>query len=66
MAKDDRTIHHGIRVMKPREGKKMPESLTLVSGMEDELAAMFTQSELNVMIKRGDISGKWKSTRTTK
>jgi hypothetical protein len=31
--------------------------------MEDELAAAFTQKELNAMKERGDITGDWKSTK---
>lgn len=64
MAKDNREIIHGIRVMLPvAEGKKLPQSKTLSSGMEDELAAAFTQRELDAMLKRGDITGNWKSTK---
>lgn len=64
MAKDNREIIHGIRVMLPlKEGKKLAQSKTLASGMEDELAAAFTQAELNAMLERGDITGTWKSTK---
>ncbi len=63
MAKDDRVIHHGISFMVPREGKQAPELKVFVSGMEDELAATMTQTQLNEAIKRGDLSGKWKSTK---
>jgi len=63
MAKDDRIVHHGISFMVPREGKKTPEMKVFVSGMEDELAAMLTQAQLNDAVKRGDLSGKWKSTK---
>ena len=64
MAKDNREIIHGIRVMLPSaEGKKLPQSQTFTSGMEDELAAAFTQKELDAMKERGDITGNWKSTK---
>lgn len=64
MAKDNREIIHGIRTMLPVEpGKKLPQSRTFASGMEDELAAAFTQAELNKMLERGDITGTWKSTK---
>lgn len=64
MAKDNREIVHGIRVMLPaQQGKKLPQSKTLSSGMEDELAAAYTQKELDVMKERGDITGNWKSTK---
>lgn len=64
MAKDNREIIHGIRVMKPREGGgRIPQSVTFTSGMEDELAANFTDKELKAMFERGDITGNWKSTK---
>jgi hypothetical protein len=65
MAKrDDREIIHGIRTMMPStEGRRLPQSQTFTSGMEDELAAAFTQKELDAMKDRGDITGSWKSTK---
>lgn len=63
MPKDNRTIIHGIRALKPTEGHRIPQSITYSSGMEDELAAGFTQKELNAMKERGDITGDWKSTK---
>jgi len=64
MAKDNREIVHGIRVMvAPSEGRRTPQSKTLVGGMEDELAAMYSQKELDAMKERGDITGNWKSTK---
>lgn len=64
MAKDNREIIHGIRTILPAEpGKKLPQSKTFASGMEDELAAAFSQAELNKMLERGDITGNWKSTK---
>lgn len=63
MAKDDRTIVHGIRVLKPKEGHRVAQSVTYASGMEDELAAAFTDAELKAMFQRGDITGNWKSTK---
>ena len=63
MGKDNREIVHGIRAMKARDGHRIPQSITYASGMEDELAANFSQAELNEMIKRGDITGNWKSTK---
>lgn len=64
MAKDNREIVHGIRVMLPaQEGKKLPQSRTFSSGMEDELAAAFSQRQLDAMKERGDITGDWKSTK---
>jgi hypothetical protein len=63
MAKDDREIVRGIRVMVPApEGRRIPQSKTFSSGMEDELAAHFSQAELKAMMQRGDITGNWKST----
>ena len=67
MAKDNREIVHGIRALKPNaEGRRLPQSITYSSGMEDELAAAFTQKELNAMKERGDITGDWKSTKGAK
>lgn len=63
MAKDNREIVHGIRVMEAKDGKRLPQSRTYSSGMEDELAAAYTQKELNSMLERGDITGSWKSTK---
>lgn len=63
MPKDNREIIHGIRAMKARDDRRLPQSITYASGMEDELAANFSQAELNEMIKRGDITGNWKSTK---
>ena len=64
MAKDNREIIHRIRVMVPSaEGRRLPQSKTFTSGMEDELAAAFTQDELKAMFERGDITGNWKSTK---
>lgn len=63
MAKDDREIVHGIRAMKPSEGHRIPQSITYSSGMEDELAAAYTDAELKAMFERGDITGNWKSTK---
>jgi len=64
MAKDDREIVHGIRVMAaPVEGRRTPQSKIYATGMEDELAAAFTQKELDAMVKRGDLTGNWKSTK---
>lgn len=64
MAKDNRQIVHGIRVMMPgEEGRRLPQSKTFSEGMEDELAAAFTQPQLKAMKERGDITGDWKSTK---
>jgi hypothetical protein len=64
MAKDNREIVHGIRVMVAApEGRRTPQSKTFSSGMEDELAAQFSQAQLNEMVKRGDLTGNWKSTK---
>lgn len=63
MAKDNREIVHGIRVMVASEGHRVAQSKTLSSGMEDELAAAFTDAELKAMFQRGDITGNWKSTK---
>lgn len=63
MAKDDRQIVHGIRALKAREGHRVAQSITYSSGMEDELAAAFTDAELKAMFERGDITGNWKSTK---
>lgn len=60
--KDDREIVHGIRMMAPSpEGRRLPQSITYVSGMEDELAAAFSQEQLDAMKERGDITGNWKA-----
>lgn len=61
MPKDTREIIHGIRIQVPQEGHRIPQSKTLGPGMEDELAAMYTDKELKVMLERGDITGNWKS-----
>jgi hypothetical protein len=64
MAKDNREIIHGIRALLPPEsGKKLAQSRTFSSGMEDELANAFSQKELDAMKERGDITGNWKSTK---
>lgn len=63
MPKDNRQIIRGIRVMVPTEGRRLPQSKTFVPDMEDELAAQFSQKELDEMKERGDITGNWKSTK---
>lgn len=64
MAKDDRVIVHGIRALvKKGEGGRLAQSKTYTSGMEDELAAAYTDAELKAMFERGDITGNWKSTK---
>ena len=63
MAKDNREVVHGIRVLLESKDKKLPQSKTMASGMEDEIAAMFSQTQLNAMVKRGDLTGNWKSTK---
>lgn len=63
MAKDNREIIHGIRVLVENLNRKTASSKTFASGMEDELAAHFSQPELNAMVERGDLSGNWKSTK---
>lgn len=64
MAKDNRQIVHGIRALvKKSEGGRLAQSMTYVSGMEDELAAAYTDAELKAMFERGDITGNWKSTK---
>lgn len=63
MAKDNREVVHGIRVLKSKNPKGNAQSMTYASGMEDELAAAFTQKELDAMKERGDITGDWKSTK---
>ena len=64
MAKDNRQIVHGIRAMVVKgEGGRLPQSITYVSGMEDELAAAYTDAQLKKMYERGDITGNWKSTK---
>lgn len=64
MAKDNREIVRGIRVLSPTDEKRRTaHSMTYTSGMEDELAAEFSQTQLNEMVKRGDLTGNWKSTK---
>ena len=64
MAKDNREIVHGIRALVSKsEGGRIAQSMTYVPGMEDELAAAYTQAELKAMYERGDITGNWKSTK---
>lgn len=63
MAKDNREIVHGIRALKQKDDKGMAQSVTYAPGMEDELAANYTQAELDAMKERGDITGNWKSTK---
>lgn len=64
MAKDNREIVHGIRALvKKGEGGRIAQSMTYSSGMEDELAAAYTDAELKAMYERGDITGNWKSTK---
>lgn len=64
MAKDNRKIVHGIRALvKKSESGRLPQSMTYISGMEDELAAAYTDKELKAMFERGDITGNWKSTK---
>lgn len=63
MPKDDREIIHGIRVLAAKNPRGNAQSMTYASGMEDELAANFSQAELDAMKERGDITGNWKSTK---
>lgn len=64
MAKDNREIIHGIRALvKKGEGGRLAQSMTYGPGMEDELAAAYTDNELKAMFERGDITGNWKSTK---
>ena len=63
MAKDNREIIHGIRVLVAKNPKGNAHSHTFASGQEDELAAAYTQKELDAMKERGDIAGNWKSTK---
>lgn len=63
MAKDNREIIHGIRALTIKGPKGNAQSITYSSGMEDELAAAFTDAELKAMFERGDITGNWKSTK---
>lgn len=63
MAKDNREIIHGIRALVAKSAGRVAQSVTYASGMEDELAAAFTQAELKAMLERGDITGNWKSTK---
>lgn len=63
MAKDNREIVHGIRQLVAKNPKGNAQSMTYASGMEDELAAAFSQAELDAMKERGDITGNWKSTK---
>ncbi len=44
-----------------RDGKPQRKSVTFATGMEDELAAYFNTTQLKEMVKRGDLSGDWKS-----
>lgn len=63
MAKDNREIIHGIRVVASKNPKGNAQSMTYSGDMVDELAAAFTQAELDAMKERGDITGNWKSTK---
>lgn len=63
MPKDNREIIHGIRVMKAKDNHRVAQSHTYAAGQEDELAAAYSQAELNAMKERGDITGDWKSTK---
>lgn len=64
MAKDNREIVHGIRALTiPARGGRIAQSQTFVPGMEDELAAAYTDTELKAMVERGDLTGNWKSTK---
>lgn len=63
MAKDNREIVHGIRALRTKNQKGNAQSMTYASGMEDELAAAYSQEELDAMKERGDITGNWKSTK---
>lgn len=63
MAKDNREIVHGIRMLIENPNRKTATSKTFSSGMEDELAAQFTNQQLKQMKERGDITGDWKSTK---
>ena len=65
MAKDNRTILRGIRILTKETvpGKKKPRlvSRTFSDGMEDELAQHFSQEQLDLMVERGDLTGDWKA-----
>lgn len=61
--KDNREIIRGIRMSVENPNRKTASSKTFVPGMEDELAAAFTDTQLKGMVERGDITGNWKSTK---
>ena len=65
MAKDNRTILRGIRILTKETipGKKRPRlvSTTFKDGMEDELAQHFNQEQLDLMVERGDLVGDWQA-----
>lgn len=52
MAKDNRKIHSGVR----------HEGTTYKDGMEDELAAVMGEDQLQRLAEKGAISGNWVST----
>lgn len=66
MPKDNREIVRAITHYQVRDGEKSGSMKKFIPGMEDELAAAYSQKELNAMIERGDIKGNWKSTKGAK
>lgn len=71
MARDNRQILRGIRIPVARPNAKPDKdgvihkfaSLTYTDGMEDELAAAFSQDVLDRLVATGSLSGDWKSTK---
>ena len=74
MPKDNRQILRGIRLAVARPSAKPDNkgvihklaSLTYVEGMEDELAAAFSQEQLDRFVETGALSGTWKAKSTEK
>lgn len=72
MAKDNRQILRGIRIPVARPNAKPDKngvvhkhaSLTYTDGMEDELAASFSQEVLDKLVATGSIQGDWVSTKS--
>lgn len=71
MARDNRKILRGIRIPVARPNAKPDKdgvihkfaSLTYKDGMEDELAAAFSQDVLDKLVATGSITGTWVSTK---
>ena len=60
MAKDTREVNNGIRTLVDDKNR---QARVLVTDDADEIAGMYSQSDLDKMVENGVLSGEWKSTK---